>query len=99
MRIELKELSSSYEATLNADATEISGTFKTGDRQTPLVLKRTTEPDAVPEPLAEGILCRAGIDLQGYWKGALKAGNFTLHLNVKISEPAKGTFRAELDNV
>jgi hypothetical protein len=100
VRIELKELSSSYEAAVNSDATEISGTFKTGDRQTPLVMKRTTEPDAVPEPLADGDFApRRDSDLQGYWKGTLKAGNFTLHLNVKIAEPAKGTFRAELDNV
>ena len=100
VRVELKQLDSAYEATLNADATEISGTFKTGDRQTPLVLKRTTEPDAVPEPLAEGDFApRRDSDLQGYWKGTLKAGNQSLHLNVKIAEPAKGIFRAELDNV
>ena len=100
VRVELKPLDSAYEATVNADATEISGTFKTGDRQTPLVLKRTTEPDAVPEPLAEGdFVPRRDSDLQGYWKGTLKAGNQSLHLNVKIAEPVKGTFRAELDNV
>jgi hypothetical protein len=100
VRIELQELASSYEATVNSDAMEISGTFKAGDRQTPLVMKRTTEPDAIPEPLAEGDFApRRDSDLQGYWKGALKAANFSLHLNVKIAEPAKGTFRAELDNV
>ena len=100
VHIELKQLASSYEATVNADATEISGTFKLGDRQTPLVMKRTTEPDAVPEPLTDGDFApRRDSDLQGYWKGILKAGNFSLHLNVKIAEPAKGTFRAELDNV
>jgi hypothetical protein len=100
VRAELKELASSYEATVNSDATEISGTFKMGDRQTLLVLKRTTKPDAVPEPLADGDFApRRDSDLQGYWKGTLKAGNFSLHLNVKIAEPAKGTFRAELDNV
>jgi RNA polymerase sigma factor (sigma-70 family) len=100
VRVELQQLNSSYEATVNADATELSGTFKTGDWQTPLVMKRTTEPDAVPEPLADGDFApRRDSDLQGYWKGTLKAGNFLLHLNVKIAEPAKGTFRAELDNV
>jgi RNA polymerase sigma factor (sigma-70 family) len=99
VRVELSQLSSWYQATVNSDATEMSGTFKGGDRQTPLVLKRTTEPDAVPEPLADGDFApRRDSDLQGYWKGTLKAGNFSLHLNVKIAEPAKGTFRAELDN-
>jgi hypothetical protein len=100
VRVELSQLSSWYQATVNSDATEMSGTFKGGDRQTPLVLKRTTEPDAVPEPLADGDFApRRDSDLQGYWKGTLKAGNFTLHLSVKIAEPVKGTFRAELDNV
>jgi hypothetical protein len=100
VRVELSQLSSWYQATVNSDATEMSGTFKMGDRQIPLVLKRTTEPDAVPEPLADGDFApRRDSDLQGYWKGTLKAGNFTLHLNVKIAEPVKGTFRAELDNV
>ena len=100
VRVELSQLSSWYQATVNSDATEMSGTFKGGDRQTPLVLKRTTEPDAVPEPLADGDFApRRDSDLQGYWKGTLKAPNFSLHLNVKIAEPAKGTFRAELDNV
>jgi hypothetical protein len=100
VRVELSQLSSWYQATVNSDATEMSGTFKMGDRRTPLVLKRTTEPDAVPEPLAESDFApRRDSDLQGYWKGSLKAGNFTLHLSVKIAEPAKGTFRAELDNI
>ncbi len=93
VHIELKELSSSYEATVNSDATEISGTFKTGDRQTPLVMKRTTEPDAVPESLAEGDFApRRDSDLQGYWKGTLKAGNFTLRLSVKLPSRPKEHF-------
>jgi hypothetical protein len=59
-------------------------------------MKRTTTPDAMPEPLSESDYApRADSDLPGYWKGTL-AG---LRLNVKIAEPTKGTFRAELDSI
>ena len=78
----------SYEGTVNAEATEITG---------PVVLRRTTAPDTVPERLAESEYApREGSDLQGYWKGALGPG--ALPLNWKIVERSDGTFRAQLDN-
>jgi hypothetical protein len=65
-----------------------------------MLLKRTTAPDAAPEPLAENdYRSRPGSDLQGCWKATLGNGARAVHLTVKISEPDSGTFRAELDNM
>ena len=90
----------SYQGKLKAQATEISGTFRTRNFSAPMLLKRTTTPAAVPEPLAENdYQPRTGSDLQGCWKATLGSGARAVHLTVKISEPDSGTFRAELDNM
>ena len=90
----------SYQGKLKAQATEISGTFRTRNFSAPMLLKRTTAPDAAPEPLAESdYRPRTGSDLQGCWKATLGNGARAVHLTVKISEPDSGTFRAELDNM
>jgi RNA polymerase sigma factor (sigma-70 family) len=86
----------SYQGTLKADATEISGTYRTRNFAVPMLLKRTNAPDSAPEPLAENdYMPRTGSDLQGCWKATLG----TIHITVKIAEPSSGTFRAELDNL
>ncbi|MGA2555473.1 MAG: sigma-70 family RNA polymerase sigma factor [Verrucomicrobiota bacterium] len=86
----------SYQGTLKAHATEISGIFRIRGISVPMLLKRTATPAAAPEPLAENdYQPRTGSDLQGYWEATLGAA----HLAVKIAEPSSGTFRAELDNL
>jgi hypothetical protein len=86
----------SYQGKLKAQATEISGTFRTRNFSMPMLLKRTANPDAAPEPLAESdYRPRPGSDLQGCWKATLG----TVHITVKIAEPSSGDFRAELDNM
>jgi RNA polymerase sigma factor (sigma-70 family) len=90
----------SFQGKLNAQATEISGTFRTRNFSAPMVLKRTAAPDTAPEPLAESdYRPRAGSDLQGCWKATFGSGEQAIHITVKIAEPASGMFRAELDNV
>jgi hypothetical protein len=42
---------------------------------------------------------RPDSDLQGAWQGALKVGNTELRLNLRIAEPAPGTFHAQMDSV
>ena len=89
-----------YQGTLKAQATEISGTFRTKNFSAPLLLKRTDTPDAAPGLLtANDYRPRTGSDLQGRWTATLGNGGRAVHLTVKISEPSPGTFRAELDNI
>jgi RNA polymerase sigma factor (sigma-70 family) len=91
----------SFTGKLNASGDEISGTAtnKTAKFSAPLVFKRTTTPDAVPELLTEkDYTPRAGSDLQGYWKGTLQAG-VALRVVFKIAEPTNGQFVAELDSL
>ena len=97
---EMPALGAVYQAALNADGTEISGTWKQLNRSWPLKLKRMTDADQIVEPLAtDDYAPRADSALQGAWEGTLKAGNAALRLNLRIAEPTAGTFRAELDSV
>lgn len=64
----------------------------------PVLLRRTTTPDPVPEQLAVSEFTpRPGSDLQGYWKGVVGTGQDAFPVNLKIAEQADGTFRAEGD--
>ena len=93
---------SSYFGKLNSDGTEIVGRWKWpgGKYSQPLSLTKTATPDKVQEPLAEADYTpRPGSDLQGLWKGTLKFGKSALRLHLKITEPADGTFHAELNSI
>lgn len=62
----------------------------------PVVLTRTTTPTPVPEPLTESDFApRPGSALQGYWEGEI--GTNHVPVDLKISDEADGTFRAEGD--
>jgi RNA polymerase sigma factor (sigma-70 family) len=65
----------------------------------PVMLRRTSTPDAVPERLSEvDFEPRDGSDLQGYWKGTVGTGPDGLPVILKIAERPDGKFRAEGDN-
>ena len=81
-----------YHGIVNARATQI--TFEGS-----VVLKRTTTPDTVSEPLADDDFApQKDSALQGYWRGALGTNLNSLPLDWKIARQADGTFRAEMDN-
>jgi len=89
-----------YEATLNPDMSEMSGTWKRHGVSGSLILKRTTQPDTVPDKLKESDYApRTGSDLQGFWAGMVKAGTNSWLLYFKIAEQPDGTFRAEADGI
>lgn len=100
LHAELPAINADYEANLNADGTEMSGTWKQSKQSLPLTLKRTTEASQVAEALpADDYAPRADSALQGAWEGALKVGNAELRLALRIAEPSEGTFHAQLDSV
>ena len=90
----------SYDLTINADATEMFCNIASFQGQTKeVVLKRTTSPDPVPPRLAESDFApRENSDLQGYWKGTIGAGPDALPVDLKIAGQSDRTFRAELDS-
>jgi len=99
LHAELPALGADYQAALNADGTEMSGTFKQLNQSFPLKLKRTTEADHIAETLASNEYAqRPDSDLQGAWEGTLNAGNAQLRLNLRIAEPTQGTFHAQMDS-
>ena len=85
-----------WEATLNADATEMTGVWKQQNQSTRLKLSRANKPNISSEPLTENDYApRRGSDLQGYWKGTLAS----MPVDLKIAEQPDRTFRAEFDSV
>jgi RNA polymerase sigma factor (sigma-70 family) len=97
---EMPALDADYQAALNADATELSGTWKQLHRSFPLNLKRTTEADPVEEPMDSAqYASRPDSDLQGAWAATFTIGTTALRLNLRIAETAPGTFHAQLDSL
>lgn len=100
VRVASKGLFASYEAELNENGTEMSGTLQQGGRAFPVVLQRTDNPWTMNPVLPDSAYARrAGSDLQGYWNGTLTVGQAQLRIVFKISEPAPGTFAAVLDSI
>jgi RNA polymerase sigma factor (sigma-70 family) len=90
----------SFQGKFDAGVTAMTGTWKQPGLNTTLQMKHTATPARIPEPLVESDYApRAGSDLQGYWKGPLKAGRATLNLVFKIAEPSESKFVAELDSL
>ena len=98
LHAELPALDANYEGALNADKTEMSGTWKQVNRSFPLNLKRTTDADKTATLAPDEYVQRAGSDLQGAWEGSLTAGTVALHLNLRIAELTDGTFHAQMDS-
>ncbi len=91
----------SFHGALDSATMEIKGRWKWpgGNYSQPLALTRTNTPDPVPEPLNETEYTpRQGSDLQGLWAGTLPDEK-PVRLQLKITEAADGTFRAELNNI
>ncbi len=62
--------------------------------------KRTTQPEIPALPLAESDYAPAGNStLQGFWEGYASIRGIPLPMNLKISEPSNGVFRAEMDDL
>jgi RNA polymerase sigma factor (sigma-70 family) len=99
MLVTFPALDARYQATLNAEGTEMSGDFKQMKYTLPLTLKRTTEADRVEDMTMDDYASKSGSDLQGSWLGTLKVANIELRLGLRISEPAAGKFNAQLDSI
>jgi len=96
LHVEVAGTPDSFDGTINRWGTKISGKWKENDASGPLVLTRTTKPPPFPEPLAdEEFSPRADSDLQGFWKGKIGLGKNGLEVNIKITGPSHGTFRAD----
>jgi RNA polymerase sigma factor (sigma-70 family) len=99
IRIEQQAIGFTYDATLNPKTMEMSGTWKQGGGSGSFTMKLNALPDAFPEPMAESDYApRRDSDLQGYWRGTLKAGNTPLRVAVKVAEKSDGTFRVTGDS-
>ena len=85
---------------VNGDATEmILDHARLFTQPDPVLLMRTTTPDAVPERLAESDFApRDGFDLQGYWEGEIGDKPDEVPVDLKIAGQADGTFHAEADS-
>jgi hypothetical protein len=88
-----------FSASIDPGVTQMSGNWMEGTNSYPVALKRIADPD-IREALAETDYApRSGSDLQGCWKGVIKAGPRQITVTLKIAEPSAGKFRAEMDRV
>jgi RNA polymerase sigma factor (sigma-70 family) len=100
VRMETKTIGGSFDGSLDTNSSVMSGRWKQGPINVPLVLKRTEQPSAVVGALnEEDYAQRAGSEVQGLWKGTLTINGVPLRLNFKISEQPAGTFSARVDSV
>jgi uncharacterized protein len=83
LKLTLDSIHGSYEGTVNADATEISGTWTQG-QSLPLDFKRTTTPAK-----AEHAPAKAS-DIDGAWMGTLDAGTAKLRIVFHFVNTADG---------
>ena len=89
-----------FDATVDTDMSKLSGTWQQRGASGALVLKRTTQPDAVPDKLKDSDYApRAGSDLQGFWAGTFDVETNSWLLYFKIAEQPDGAFHAEADGV
>ena len=95
-----------YEGTVDSTGTEIHGLGlpRSVSAQTvrhfDFVWKRTTHPATPPPPLAESDYAPTQNSiLQGVWEGSASIKGIPLRMNLKISEPSEGVFRAEIDSL
>lgn len=99
LKLEVKAVEGTFDGKVNTTTGQITGRWKQPQLDTPITLKHTENPTAIPGLLTENDYTpRAGSDLQGMWKGELKLGPTTLRLDFKISEPEPGKYIAELDS-
>jgi RNA polymerase sigma factor (sigma-70 family) len=102
VRLQLDRLDH-YEGTVDPTGTEIHSLFilRNGRKtKTDVLWKRTTQPDVPAPPLAESDYAPAGNStLQGFWEGYASIRGIPLRMNLKISEPTEGVFRAEMDDL
>jgi hypothetical protein len=100
VRADLEKLPYWFEGTLNPAEGLISGSFGSKEYRTPLALKRTLAPSAIPAPLSEAEYApRKGSALQGYWKGTIATPLGTMRMKLKIAELTNGVYRAEADSI
>jgi RNA polymerase sigma factor (sigma-70 family) len=102
MRLQLNRLVR-CEGTVDPTGTEIHSLFflRNGRKtKTDVLWKRTTQPDVPAPPLAERDYVPAEHStLQGFWEGYASIRGIPLRMNLKISEPSEGVFRAEMDDL
>jgi RNA polymerase sigma factor (sigma-70 family) len=102
MRLQLHRLAH-YEGAVDPTGTEIHSLFFLWNGRKIKInglWKRTTQPEFPAPPLAESDYAPAGNStLQGVWEGYASIRGIPVRMNLKISEPSNGVFRAEMDDL
>jgi RNA polymerase sigma factor (sigma-70 family) len=98
--LESKTIGGAFEGSLDTNSGVMTGMWKQGTLNVPLVLTHTANPLTLPPALNEAdYRRRAGSDVQGLWKGTLMVKAVALRLNFKVAEQQDGTIQVRLDSV
>ncbi|HTA28834.1 MAG TPA: hypothetical protein VK731_00040, partial [Candidatus Cybelea sp.] len=88
-----------FAARIDPGMTQMTGKWRQGTNSFPLALKRMGNPDFNSPLTEQDYAPRSGSDLQGCWKGIVKAGPRQFSATLKIAESPAGKLRAEMDRV
>ena len=98
VRLEIKSPAIVYEATLNKDRTELTGTFTQGGQNLPLTFKRSEPAAVTPQPKSNPGQTTAK-DFEGSWQGTLEAGGAKLRLVLTVTKSDAGAYKGKLDSL
>jgi hypothetical protein len=100
VHLELGVFGAVYDAKLDANSDEMTGTFKQAGMNLPFTMKRTANPPIVPAPLSPADYAeRNDSDVQGYWLGTITIGGMQSRIVFKITGPSRGLLRGEVDSI
>lgn len=94
----LAAMNGRFQGTLNDSADEFAGTWTQGRRKFPLTFDRVSANAAAGTKAEKDYGQGARDQIQGHWKGALRAGGVQLNVVFHIAQMPDGSYSATLDS-
>lgn len=98
VKLNFNQIGGSFQGDLNADNSQLAGTWTQSGQTFPLKLERA-QPEAAPTPESEADYAYASqAELQGHWRGTLAIQTVNLRLVFNIAKKSDATYTATLDS-
>jgi RNA polymerase sigma factor (sigma-70 family) len=88
-----------FQGTLNADHTELIGSWTQGGKSVPAILKRADYRAEHAQDAEKDYSFRSRNDLQGHWKGSWKIWKVKIRLALDIARLPDGSYSATLSSI
>ena len=98
VKMNFNQIGGAFQGDLNADQSQLAGTWTQGGQTFPLKLERP-KPEAAPAPESEADYSYASpAELQGHWRGTLAIQTVKLRIVFNIAKKPDATYTATLDS-